>query len=120
LKSYLYIAHTLVACACFPAHADSLADIAAFADKICSQSLRGSETSTTIEAKLNGDVNGLAKALGIKVDAGGLVKRDGTHYEGIPKEKLPASIPTPAQCRLKVARLLIDERQRLASSGGSK
>jgi len=117
LKHYPYMALASLAWVCFPANADSLAEIAAFADKICNQSLSGSETSTTIEAKLNGDVDGLAKALGISVKGGGLYKRDGTKYEGIPKEKLPASIPTPAQCRLDVAKLLIDERQRLGSSG---
>jgi hypothetical protein len=95
------------------ARGDSLTEIAAFADKICAQSISGSETSTTIEGKLNGDVNGLAKALGLTVSGGALVRRDGTKYEGIPKDKLPASIPTPAQCKLDVAKLLIDERQRL-------
>ena len=99
---------------CAPTRADSLTEIAAFADKICTQSIGGSETSTTIEGRLNGDVNGLAKALGLTVSGGALVRRDGTKYEGIPKDKLPASIPTPAQCKLEVAKLLIDERQRLA------
>jgi hypothetical protein len=99
-----------------PARADTLEEIAAFASKICNQSLSGGETSTTIEAKLNGDVNGLAKALGITVGAGGLVKQDGTHYEGIPKEKLPTEIPTEAQCRTDLAKLLIAERQQLQLS----
>jgi hypothetical protein len=99
----------------FPPHGDSLEEIAAFAEKICSQSLSGNETATTITAKLNGDFNGLAKALGISVGVGGLVKKDGTHYEGIPKEKLPDSVPTPAQCKLEVVKVLIEERQRLAA-----
>jgi hypothetical protein len=97
-----------------PARADSLTEIAAFAEKICNQSLSGSESSTEIVARLNGDIQGLAKALGISVAGGGLVKRDGSHYEGIPKDKLPASIPTPAQCKADLAKVLIEERQKLA------
>lgn len=96
--------------------ADSLSDIAAFAEKICNQSLVGNESSTTIQANLNGDLNGLAKALGLSVGAGGLVKKDGSHYDGIPKDKLPNSIPTPAQCKLELAKVLISERERLAAA----
>ena len=100
----------------FPARADSLNDIATFAEKICNQSLVGNESSTTIQANLNGDLNGLAKALGISVGAGGLVKKDGSHYDGIPKDKLPNAIPTPAQCKLELAKVLISERERLAAA----
>lgn len=96
------------------ARADSLTEIASFAEKICNQSLSGSESSTEIVANLNGDIQGLAKALGISVAGGGLVKKDGSRYEGIPKERLPASIPTPAQCKADLAKVLIQERANLA------
>jgi len=108
------------ACVSLPSRADSLDEIAIFAEKICSQSLRGGETSTTITANLNGDVNGLAKALGISVGAGGLVKKDGVHYEGIPENRLPNSIPTPAQCKFELAKVLIEERQRLGEARAKK
>lgn len=98
------------------ARADSLTEIAIFADKICNQSLSGSESSTTIIANLNGDIRGLAKALGISVTGGGLVKRDGSRYDGIPKERLPASIPTLAQCKADLAKVLIEEREKLSRS----
>jgi hypothetical protein len=98
------------------AHADSLQEIADFAQKICVQSLSGTETSTTIVAKLNGDANGLARALGVSVGASGLVKRDGTHYEGIPENRLPREIQTESQCRAELAKVLIAERQRLGLS----
>lgn len=57
---------------CLTARADSLTEIAAFAETICNQSLSGSESSTTIVANLNGDIQGLAKALGISVAGGAL------------------------------------------------
>ena len=116
MKSALYLLLAALPFLSLQASADSLSEIAAFADKICTQSLTGNESSTSVVANLNGDVNGLAKALGITVNAGGLVKHDGTRYEGIPKDKLPSSIPTPAQCKLEVARLLIDEREKLAQN----
>lgn len=106
----------LSSCVAVQARADSLNEIAAFAEKICNQSISGGESSTVIEANLSGDANGLARALGISVGAGGLVKRDGTHYDGIPKDKLPDSIPTPAQCKFELAKVLIAERDSLAQS----
>jgi hypothetical protein len=110
----LILASTLVASsAIVSAHADSLNEIANFAQKICDQTLSGHETSTTLSAHLNGDISGLAKALGLSVSAGGLVRSDGSHYECIPKDKLPSSIPTPAQCKLELAKTLIEERQKL-------
>jgi hypothetical protein len=94
--------------------ADSLTEIAEFAERICNQSISGNESSTTIVANANADVKGLAKVLGLSVEGGGLVKHDGTHYDGIPKDKLSASIPTPAQCKVDLAKVLIDERKQLA------
>ena len=101
-------------------HADSLTEIAEFAEKICNQSISGNESSTVVVANANADVQGLAKALGLSVAAGGLVKHDGSHYDGIPKEKLPASIPTPAQCKADLAKVLIDERKQLARASSSE
>jgi len=116
----LFYASIAIVAAFLPAHADSLDEIASFAQKICSQSLSGTETSTALSANLNGDVSGLAKALGISVSAGGLVKHDGTRYEGIPKDKLPSSIPTPAQCKLELAKVLLEERARLGDPNPAK
>jgi hypothetical protein len=115
LKASRYMLIAILAFVCLPTYADSLDQIATFAEKICHQSLSGGETSTTITANLNGDVNGLAKALGISVGAGGLVKHDGSHYAGIPADKLPKEIPTEAQCRADLAKSLIAERIRLAT-----
>lgn len=98
-----------------PARADSLNDIAAFAEKICNQSLSGNETSTSISAHLNADLPGLAKALGLSVGAGGLLTKEGKHYDGIPEGNLPSSIPTPAQCKMELAKVLIAERERLGA-----
>jgi len=120
VKVLWYASIAVVTCVSFAAHAESLDEIATFAQKICNQSLSGGETSTTIAANLNGDVNGLAKALGISVGAGGLVKKDGNHYEGIPEKKLPNSIPTPAQCKLELAKVLIEERRRLGDARPTK
>ena len=102
-----------------PARADSLNDIAAFAEKICNQSISGNESSTSISAHLNADLPGLAKALGISVGAGGLVSKEGKHYDGIPEKNLPSTIETPAQCKLELAKVLIAERQRLAAAANT-
>ena len=79
MKSYPYLLLAAPQWLSFQARADSLSEIAEFADEICNQSLKGSESSTSLVANLNGDVNGLAN----------FVKRDGTRCEGIPKGKLP-------------------------------
>jgi hypothetical protein len=100
------------------ARADSLDEIAAFAEKICAQSISGNETSTSIEGKVNGDVYGLAKALGLTVAGGALITQDGTAYRGIPKDRLPATIPTVAQCKSDLATILIAERNKVALPPG--
>jgi chromosome segregation ATPase len=71
-------------------------------------------------AAANGDANGLARALGLSVAGGGLVKYDGSHYDGIPQDRLPREIPTEAQCKAELASALIAERRQLGLSASQK
>lgn len=98
------------------AQAESLNDIAAFAERICENKIGGTIARTTIDGNIKGDLPGLAKALGLQLKAGGVVKQDGSSYEGIPLDKLPSQIPTPAQCKKDLAELLIAERNRATST----
>jgi hypothetical protein len=117
MKAHCWALTALLLCIAAQARAaETLGEIASFAEKICNQSIGGGETSTVIEANLSGDANGLARALGISVGAGGLIKQDGSHYDGIPRDKLPSSIPTPAQCKFELAKVLIAERDSLTQS----
>lgn len=97
------------------ANANSLADIAAFAEKICQNTVEGNITRTTLSGNLKGDAAGLAKALGLSISAEGKIVRGTEEYKGIPLEKLPKEIPTPAQCKADMAKILIQERKDLAS-----
>jgi|GEM_PF-4191855 len=99
----------------FPIKAESLDEIGKFAEKICINEVQGHITRDSIETGIKADVKGLAKLLGLSVEADGSLKHDNQTYNGIPIDKLSEKIPTPAQCKSELAKILLDERKRLQS-----
>lgn len=113
------MARLLVAVTCFlififPIHAQTLEEIAAFAERICSDIPEGQFSKETIEGKFKGDLPQLAKLLGASINADGSISVAGISYKGIPYDKLSANIPTLRECKLEVTRLLLEERARIA------
>lgn len=113
MNTRLFIVFIFISSMSLAVKADSLQEIATFSERICSNIVEGHITRTNIETSIKADIPGLAKAMGLSVGADGTLKHGDETYVGIPIEKLPAEILTPAQCKLELAKILIEERNRL-------
>ncbi|HVR56033.1 MAG TPA: hypothetical protein VMT72_04325 [Pseudolabrys sp.] len=104
----ILIALVLTAFGLNSAHADTLAEIAQFAQSICGDIPEGSMTRTNIQGKVEANAGAIAKILsgGVDVDA----SRSSEIYRGIPFEKLPPNIPTVSMCKSELVKLLISQR----------
>jgi len=115
----------LVACAFFVlfesvagAQVSSNDEIAAFARSVCDD-LAGAEGTITrreVELKVAGEASGIARLVGLSIGSDGKLKHDRTDYEGLPFDKVAAQMQGALACRLELARMLINERTRLAAS----
>jgi hypothetical protein len=92
-----------------PARAETLSEIAAFAQSICGDIPEGSLTRTAIQGKVEANARVLAKILSGDANVSG--SRAEEIYKGVPFDKLPASIPTVAMCKSELAKTLIQGRR---------
>jgi hypothetical protein len=90
------------------ARAESLADIAQFAQSICGDIPEGTLTRTTIQGKVAASAGTFAKI--VTGDANVSASKAEEIYKGIPFDKLPDRIPTVAMCKSELARLLVSQR----------
>lgn len=88
------------------AAAQSLDDIAAFADKICGDVPKGKMTRKEVSGKIKGEIAGVAKIVGVGVTADGKLDYGESEYVGIPYSNLPKEIPTVSQCKIEVVKLV--------------
>jgi len=101
---------------CTLAHGESLTDISTFAKEMCDKiRTEGKITRTEIEAKLDGEMEGVAKLLGVSVGADGKFRRDKTEYVGLPYDKLSIEMSSARECRKELAAMLINERKTIHS-----
>jgi hypothetical protein len=91
------------------AHADSLADMAQFAQSICGDIPEATLTRTTIQGKVEANAGIVAKIL--SGDANVSASKTDEIYKGIPFEKLPDHIPTVAMCKSELIKLLLSQKQ---------
>jgi hypothetical protein len=113
----ILIALAIAGTALHPARADSLADIAQFAQSICSDIPEGSLTRTSIQGQIGANAGLLAKV--ITGDANVSGSRAEEIYKGIPFDKLPDKIPTVSMCKLEVVKLLVAEKAQIINAPGS-
>lgn len=117
----------LVACAALVlltpialAKGSSNSEIVAFAYSICDEiRTEGIITRREIEGKISADANRVAKLVGLSVGADGKLKDERTEYKGLPFDKIADQVQGARTCRLEVAKMLIDERNRLSTSGSA-
>ena len=108
VMSALFLLSTTVV----PTYAESLKEIEKFASNICNEiRLQGSYSREKIEAKINGEIAGVAKLIGASVSANG--KLNIHNEKGLPYEKLAEQISSARDCRREIAKLLIDERKQI-------
>jgi hypothetical protein len=104
-----FIAFAIVAIAITSARADSLPDMAQFAQSICGDIPEGSLTRTSVQGKVEANANILAKI--ISGDANASAARTDEIYKGIPFDKLPDKIPTVGMCKIELVKLLLSQRK---------
>jgi hypothetical protein len=90
------------------ARADSLPDIAQFAQSICSDIPQGNLTKTNIQGQIGANAGLLAKIITGDVNVSG--SKTDEIYKGIPFDKLPNQIPTASMCKLEVVKLLLAQK----------
>ena len=90
------------------AQADTLAEIAQFAQSICGDIPEGTLTKTAIQGKVAASASTLAKILSGDSIVGD--SRIEEIYKGIPFDKLPGNIPTVAMCKSELAKILVSQR----------
>ncbi|NKK64224.1 hypothetical protein GFL88_11895 [Rhizobium leguminosarum bv. viciae] len=90
------------------AKAESLPDIAQFAESICGEIPQGSLTKTSIQGKIEAQADTLAKIITGDANVSGFETTE--IYKGIPFDKLPDNIPTVSMCKLEVVKLITDSR----------
>lgn len=96
-------------------------EIAKFAKEICDEIRpEGTITRQEIEGRLQGEVGGVARAIGLSVGADGKLRHDKTEYKGLPIEKVSDQMKDARDCRLQVTKMLVEERNRLAPAGPKK
>jgi hypothetical protein len=84
--------------------ADPLSELAQFAQSICGDIPSGDLTRTNIQGKIEANAGIFARI--VTGDAGLTSSRVSDVYHGVPFDKLPASIPTVAMCKLELIRIL--------------
>jgi hypothetical protein len=93
---------------------EGLREISDFANDVCDQISAGGEiTRSKIEVTLNGNMTGLAKALGLSAGANGIYTKDNEIFKGVPYEKLPDQMSDSRLCKRELAKILINERSSL-------
>jgi hypothetical protein len=105
----LLIASAISAIAMTSPRADSLPDMAQFAQSICGDIPEGSLTRTSIQGKVEANANLLAKI--ITGDANVSGTRTDEIYKGIPFDKLPDKIPTVSMCKIELVKLLLSQKK---------
>jgi hypothetical protein len=105
----LLIALAISATVLTSARADSLADMAQFAQSICSDIPEGSLTRTSIQGKVEANANLLAKI--ITGDANVSGSKTTEIYKGIPFDRLPDKIPTVSMCKIELVKLLLSQKK---------
>lgn len=93
---------------------DGYTEIAMFVERVCLNPVGGKFVRTEIAGSIRADSAGLAKALGLTLGADGRLYRGTEEYEGIPIDRLPKEIFTPAQCKSRLVEMLFEERKLLA------
>ena len=96
------------------AHAQSLTEIAQFAQSICGDVPEGGLTRTEIQAKVQANAGTLAKI--VSGDANVTVNRMDEIYKGIPFEKLPDKIPTVAMCKSDLSKAIIERQKKMVAN----
>jgi hypothetical protein len=104
----MFIAFLFVAFSLTSARADTLAEIAQFAQSICGDIPEGSLTRTAIQGRVAANAGVIARI--VSGDANVSAGRTEEIYKGIPFEKLPANIPTVAMCKSELAKALLSRR----------
>ena len=95
----------------------TLAEISAFAKDICDEiRIDGKIARREIEGKLSGEAGGVAKVIGLSVGADGKIRDDQTEYKGLPFDKVAQQMQSARECRQQVAKMLFDERTRIAAA----
>jgi hypothetical protein len=97
-----------------PAYADSLPDIAQFAQSICGDIPAGNLTRTTIQGQIGANASLLAKVLTGDANVSG--SRTDEIYNGVPFDKLPDNIPTVAMCKVEVVKLLLVQKAQIINN----
>jgi hypothetical protein len=88
-----------------PARADTLAEIAAFAQSICGEIPVGSYSRTTIQGRVAANAGVIARI--VSGDANLSAGKIEEIYNGIPFDKLPSNIPTVAMCKSELAKAIL-------------
>jgi hypothetical protein len=97
-------------------YAQSLDEIQKFAKDICDEIRpEGSIARKEVEAKLKGQLAGVAKLIGASVTGDGKLKVENVDYKGLPYEDLAAQMANARDCRLQLAKMLIEEKKRIAA-----
>ncbi len=91
------------------AYADSLPDLAQFAQSICGDIPEASLTRTSIQGKVEANANLLAKIITGNANVSG--SRTTEIYKGIPFDKLPDKIPTVSMCKIELVKLLLSQKK---------
>lgn len=107
VKRFL-IAFAITATALTSARADSLPDMAQFAQSICGDIPAGSLTRTSIQGQVKANAGLLAKIITGDVNVSG--SKTAEIYKGIPFDKLPETIPTVSMCKLELVKLLLSQK----------
>jgi hypothetical protein len=88
-------------------HADSLSDIASFAQSVCDDVPKGSDARTSIKGKIEANSGVLARIIAGNKGVSGWKAEE--LYEGIPFDKLPNKFTSTAVCKVELVKLLSDE-----------
>lgn len=103
------------------AQGSSNSEIAKFAKEICDEIRpEGTITRQEIEGRLQGEVGGVARAIGLSVGADGKLRHDKTEYKGLPIDKVSDQMKDARDCRFQVTKMLVEERNRLSPAESKK
>lgn len=100
-------------------YADSLNDISKFAKEICDDIRpEGKINKSEVEAKLNGNISGIAKLIGGSLNIDGTISSGSTKYKGLPYEMLPTVMKDARECKQDIAKMLLNERSTIKRREG--
>jgi hypothetical protein len=85
-------------------NAQSLTELAQFAESICGDIPRGELTKNNIKGKIEANLGVIAKLISGNAEIEASKARE--IYNGIPLDKLPDKIPTVSMCKLELIKLL--------------